>query len=104
MLTALALPALLVCLAASVSADIYKWVDQNGRVQYGDTPPAEAKAKAKKLELKPNTISAPPPPAVVEAKPAVVAPKPAESTPAEAAKPQDATAPDAPDSSSQPPA
>lgn len=30
--------------SAAIGAQQYKWVDQNGRVQYGDSPPAGAKA------------------------------------------------------------
>ena len=29
-------------LAAAASAQTYKWVDKNGKVQYGDTPPGDA--------------------------------------------------------------
>lgn len=32
--------------AAAASAQQYKWVDRNGRVQYGDTPPPGANATA----------------------------------------------------------
>jgi hypothetical protein len=37
---------LIACLtfAAAATAQHYKWVDQNGRVQYGDTPPPGVKA------------------------------------------------------------
>lgn len=31
--------------AASVQAVLYKWTDENGRVVYGDQPPASAKAE-----------------------------------------------------------
>ena len=30
--------------AASAQAQVYKWVDENGKVQYGDRPPDKAKA------------------------------------------------------------
>jgi hypothetical protein len=42
MMRLLLLAALGVCFAAS--AQQYKWVDQNGRTQYGDTPPPGVKA------------------------------------------------------------
>lgn len=35
---------LLVLLAFSVEAQIYKWTDEKGRVQYGEKPPAGVKA------------------------------------------------------------
>jgi uncharacterized protein DUF4124 len=43
---------MLIALAFSgvASAQLYKWVDKNGRVQYGDMPPADA---AKVTRLKP---------------------------------------------------
>lgn len=40
-------------LAASVLAQQYKWVDKDGKVRYGDTPPAGAKA----TQLKPPSGS-----------------------------------------------
>jgi hypothetical protein len=36
----------LLAAAAGASAQQYKWVDRNGRVQYGDTPPAGVNATA----------------------------------------------------------
>jgi Domain of unknown function (DUF4124) len=33
------------CLAASAGAEIYKWVDANGNVQYSDQPPSDRQAK-----------------------------------------------------------
>ena len=40
-----ALPALLLALAVPVAwAQIYKWVDETGRVHYGEKPPPESKA------------------------------------------------------------
>lgn len=46
MLTRLFLLLCLLSLSVSpVSADIYRWVDAEGRVVYGDDPPAKSKAK-----------------------------------------------------------
>jgi len=42
--TTLALLAVL-CVAAPVSSEVYRWVDADGRVQYGDQPPAGAGAE-----------------------------------------------------------
>ena len=51
---------LFVALTGSVSmAAMYKWVDENGRVVYGDTPPAGVKAERM------NTGTAPADPAAV---------------------------------------
>ena len=33
---------LAIAFAAAASAQTYKWADRNGKVQYGDTPPADA--------------------------------------------------------------
>ena len=60
---------LVACLALCAHAEVYKWVDDKGRVQYGETPPvgtdatkmnvpppsgsAEAPAKAKEPASKP---------------------------------------------------
>jgi hypothetical protein len=41
-------------MAATVQAEIYKWTDQNGKVQYSQTPPAGVNATA--------IMPAPPPP------------------------------------------
>lgn len=35
---------LVLVFSASVSAQMYKWVDKDGKVQYGDCPPADCKA------------------------------------------------------------
>ena len=41
------LPVLLLALVATVaSAQVYKWVDENGRVHYGEKPPPGAKSSA----------------------------------------------------------
>ena len=50
--------AALVLLPSVLVADMYKWVDENGKVHYSDSPPPGKKAK--KLDLKINSISGPP--------------------------------------------
>lgn len=50
--------AILIASPASAIADMYKWVDENGKVHYTDSPPPGKKAK--KLDLKINSISGPP--------------------------------------------
>jgi Domain of unknown function (DUF4124) len=35
----------LYCIALPASAQIYKWVDQNGVTHYGEKPPSDTKAK-----------------------------------------------------------
>ena len=37
---------LLFCSCSSLGADIYKWVDENGQVHYGDNPPLELKTES----------------------------------------------------------
>lgn len=37
-------------LALQASANIYKWTDASGKTHYSQTPPADAKAKAKDME------------------------------------------------------
>lgn len=44
--------------AAAAAAQQFKWIDQNGRVQYGDSPPAGAKA----TPLRPPAGPSSPPP------------------------------------------
>ncbi len=44
-------------LSATASAEIYKWLDEQGRVQFGDRPPPEKKQAPIELEI--NTYSAP---------------------------------------------
>ena len=40
--------------AATVTAQVYKWVDKDGKVQYSDTPPpADAKSDPKKVDTRP---------------------------------------------------
>ena len=38
-------------LASLVQADVYKWVDGNGGVHYGDTPPANVRSRSVDLRL-----------------------------------------------------
>ncbi|HEX7812619.1 MAG TPA: glutaredoxin family protein [Burkholderiales bacterium] len=49
--------AILVLVPLAPFADMYKWVDDNGKVHYTDNPPPGKKAK--KLDLKVNSISGP---------------------------------------------
>ena len=44
-LATIAIAAAAVLCASSSLAALYKWVDENGRVSYGDTPPAGVKAE-----------------------------------------------------------
>ena len=64
---------LAVAFAAAAFAQQYKWVDQNGRTQYGDTPPAGVKATP--LRAPPASVSAPAPADKAAAKDAKGAPK-----------------------------
>jgi hypothetical protein len=57
---------LAIAFAAAASAQTYKWVDRNGRVQYGDTPPADA-SSVTRLRT-PSGAVAPAPAAAPEAK------------------------------------
>jgi hypothetical protein len=43
--------------AATVAAQVYKWVDKDGKVQFSDTPPPDAKTEAKKIDVKPASGS-----------------------------------------------
>ena len=52
--------ALLLAAAAGASAQQYKWVDKNGRVQYGDTPPPGVKATAMRAPAGPSAPPAAP--------------------------------------------
>lgn len=49
---------------ATVAAQVYKWVDKDGKVQYSDTPPpaSATKSEAKKVDTSPAAaaIGAPP--------------------------------------------
>lgn len=55
---------LALCLAAPVSAQLYKWVDANGKVQYSDKPPP-SNVKTERLREPPPP---PAPPAASDAK------------------------------------
>lgn len=55
---ATAIVATLLLLPLPLVADLYKWTDENGKVHYSDSPPPGKKAK--KLDLKINSISGPP--------------------------------------------
>ena len=46
------LAALFACVPLLAAAQVYKWVDENGKTQYGDKPPDEAKAQQLKLDVK----------------------------------------------------
>jgi Domain of unknown function (DUF4124) len=52
----------LLALSFSVSADIYKWVDSNGKVHYSNTPPPDVKGTKVKVDdpapAPPDTASA----------------------------------------------
>jgi hypothetical protein len=54
----------MLALTASVSAQQYKWVDNKGRTQYGDTPPPGVNA----TRLRGPTPPSAPPPAAKDAK------------------------------------
>ncbi len=55
------LVALVLALAAPAAmAQVYKWVDEKGRVQYGDKPPPGAKASAVKPPAEPQGTPRPP--------------------------------------------
>jgi hypothetical protein len=51
---------LLLCFPLMAHAEIYKWVDENGRIQYGERPPPNAKPVPMRPESMPG---APKPPA-----------------------------------------
>ena len=53
-------------LSASASAQLYKWIDQDGKVRYGDVPPPGAQVQ----RLKPPPGAAPAPAPSAAAKPA----------------------------------
>ena len=47
-------------LVASASAEVYKWVDDQGRVHYGDRPAGKQADKAKPVDIKSSPSSAAP--------------------------------------------
>jgi glutaredoxin len=56
--TAGVLSVVFLCLPVAASAELYKWVDANGKVHYSDSAPADIKSQ--KLDLKVNSIAGPP--------------------------------------------
>ena len=50
-------------ISTQVFADVYKWVDANGKVQYSDSPPSNIETTKVKIEdlVAPGTNSLPPP-------------------------------------------
>ncbi len=45
--------------AATASAQqVYRWVDENGRVHFSDKPPTDAKAETVDIEIKPTDLEA----------------------------------------------
>ncbi len=55
---------MMLCLSMPASAQLYKWVDSNGKVQYSDKPPP-SNIKTEKLR---EAAPAPSPPALIEPK------------------------------------
>jgi hypothetical protein len=53
-----ALSAAFLCLPVTAGADLFKWVDANGKVHYSDSAPRDTKSQ--KLDLKINSIAGPP--------------------------------------------
>ena len=49
---------LAVCLPFPAAAELFKWIDQDGKVHYSDAPPPNRKSK--RIDLKINSISGPP--------------------------------------------
>ena len=52
------LPIVLLLFAAAAVGEVFKWVDENGIVQYGDRPPTEG---AEKVALPPSSVYTPRP-------------------------------------------
>lgn len=52
-----AIPLLLTCLLASpfAGAEIYKWVDENGRMHFSDSPPGEGR-QAEEVKIKTQSV------------------------------------------------
>lgn len=48
---------------ATVAAQVYKWVDKDGKVQYSDTPPpaTATRTEAKKIDVSPAAAAVPAP-------------------------------------------
>lgn len=53
-----ALFAVFLCLPVAADAELYKWIDADGKVHYSDSAPKDRKSK--RLDLKVNSISGPP--------------------------------------------
>jgi len=72
---------LLCMVAAPVSADMYKWTDEDGKMHYSDQPPPNAITKSETIKAaKPQANAAPPPaspgaPPGVAGQPGAVPPK-----------------------------
>jgi glutaredoxin len=49
---------LLLLLVTTAGGQVYKWTDENGKVQFGDSPPAEAATE--QVEIKVNSVTGPP--------------------------------------------
>jgi glutaredoxin len=47
---------LLLCVAATVNAQPYRWIDEKGRVQYSDTPPPPGAKDVQRKQLRDNVI------------------------------------------------
>jgi hypothetical protein len=68
--------------AATVTAQVYKWVDKDGKVQYTDTPPTvDAKGTPKKVDTRPASGSVVTPVAPAKSAPAKDAGKAAPAKP-----------------------
>jgi Domain of unknown function (DUF4124) len=55
----LLLSALLIAFSRPVAADVYKWVDKDGKIQYSDQPPLSGEAKKMKKKTKDTGTTAP---------------------------------------------
>lgn len=86
----------LASMALPAMAQVYKWVDQDGRVHFGDNPPRGVKADA--VPIRPG----PPSPAPASGAPPVESPAAAPATPAAGAAPA-ASPPPAPAQPAAPP-
>jgi Domain of unknown function (DUF4124) len=58
--------ALAVAFSSLVSAQAYKWIDKNGHVQYGDTPPGDAQKVTRLKPPPPGMASTPAPDAAAK--------------------------------------
>src|SRR4051795_10747432 len=63
-------------LAAPVSADMYKWTDENGKTHYSDQPPPNAITKSETIKAaKPQANPAAAPPPAAAGQPGAIPPK-----------------------------